>query len=59
MLEGDDEWPRIPCVTRPWDWQDVAFIAAGEKLWASHDRGKNWIELGDGLPVANSISASL
>jgi hypothetical protein len=46
-------------VTRPWDWQDVAFIAAGEKLWASHDRGKNWIELGDGLPVANSISASL
>ncbi|MCK9486963.1 MAG: hypothetical protein M0R73_09770 [Dehalococcoidia bacterium] len=59
MLEGDDEWPRIPCVTRPWDWEDVAFVAAGEKLWASHDRGKNWLALSDGLPVANSIAASL
>ncbi|MEX1022564.1 MAG: hypothetical protein WD058_05400 [Dehalococcoidia bacterium] len=59
MLEGDDEWDRIPCVVRPWDWEDVAFIAAGSKLYASHDRGKNWIGLADGLPVANAITASL
>jgi len=59
MLEEDDDWPRVPCVTRPWDWEDVAFIAAGDKLWASHDRGKNWLALTDGLPVANAIAASL
>lgn len=58
-LEGDDEWTRIPCVARPWDWEDVVFVMAGEKLWASHDRGKNFLELQDGLPVANAIAASL
>lgn len=58
-LEDDDEWPRIPCVARPWDWEDVVFVTAGAKLWASHDRGKNFIELNDNLPVANAIAASL
>lgn len=58
-LEGDDEWPRIPCVARPWDWEDVVFVMAGSKLWASHDRGKNFIDLADGLPVANAMAASL
>lgn len=58
-LEGDDEWERIPCVARPWDWEDVVFVMAGTKLWASHDRGKNFLELQDGLPVANAIAASL
>jgi photosystem II stability/assembly factor-like uncharacterized protein len=58
-LEGDDEWERIPCVARPWDWEDVVFVVTGTKLWASHDRGRNFIELQDDLPVANAIAASL
>ena len=58
-LEADSEWDRIPCVTRPWDWEDVAFLMAGTKLWASHDRGKTFLELEHDLPVANAIAASL
>jgi len=58
-LEGEDEWDRVPCVERPWDWEDVVFISAGTRLFASHDKGRNWIGLSDGLPVANAIAASL
>ncbi|TAK78423.1 MAG: hypothetical protein EPO16_03675 [Dehalococcoidia bacterium] len=59
MLDADDEWDRAPCVVRPYDWDDLSFVAAGTQLWASHDRGKNWLALQDGLPVANDITAAL
>jgi photosystem II stability/assembly factor-like uncharacterized protein len=58
-LEDEDEWDRVPCVVRPWDWEDLVFVAAGDKLFASHDRGRNWIGLGAGLPVANAATASV
>jgi len=59
MLEDEDEWDRVPCVVRPWDWEDLVFIAAGDKIFASHDRGRSWIGLMSGLPVANAITASV
>ncbi len=59
MLEQEDEWERIPCVIRPWDWEDLTFVAAGDKIFASHDRGRSWIGLGEGLPVANAATASI
>jgi photosystem II stability/assembly factor-like uncharacterized protein len=59
MLEEEDEWDRVPVVVRPWDWEDVLFLAAGDKLWASHDRGRNWLALTSGLPVANAIAAGV
>ena len=59
MLEGDDEWEHIPSVTRPWDWEDLVFITAEDKLYASHDRGRNWLKLNTDLPRAHAITASL
>lgn len=59
MLEENDEWERVPVVVRPWDWEDVLFLSAGDTLWASHDRGRNWLALTHGLPPANAIAASL
>ncbi len=59
MLEDEDEWERIPCVVRPWDWEDLVFVAAGDKIFASHDRGKQWLSLMDGLPTANALTASV
>lgn len=52
------EWPQMPCVTRLWDSEDTAFISAGDKVWASHDKGRNWILIATGLPVANAIAAA-
>lgn len=59
LLDGEDEWERIPVVVRPWDWEDLVFVAGGGRLWASHDRGKQWMALASGLPVANAIAASI
>jgi len=56
---GGDEWPRIPCVTRVWDSEDMAFAAAGDKVFASHDTGRNWMPLATDLPTANAIAAAL
>jgi len=53
-----DEWPRIPCVTRLWDSEDTAFASAGDKVWASHDTGRNWMPLATDLPPANDIAAA-
>ena len=53
-----DESPRIPCVTRLWDSEDTAFASAGDKLWASHDTGRNWMPLASDLPPANAIAAA-
>jgi photosystem II stability/assembly factor-like uncharacterized protein len=59
MLDDEDEWDRVPVVVRPWDWEDVAFVAGGDGLWATHDRGRDWVSLGHGFPVANALAASL
>jgi photosystem II stability/assembly factor-like uncharacterized protein len=59
MLEEEDEWDQIPVVTRPWNFEEQLFAAAGDKLWASHDGGRNWLALVDGLPVAHAIAAAL
>lgn len=59
MLDDEDEWDRVPCVVRPFDWDNLVFVAAGSRLWASHDRGKNWLALQEGLPAANDITAAL
>ena len=53
-----DEWPTIPCVTRLWDSEDTAFASAGDKVWASHDTGRNWMPLATDLPPANDIAAA-
>ena len=55
---GGDDWPRIPCVTRLWDSEDTAFASAGDKVWASHDTGRNWMPLASDLPPANAIAAA-
>ena len=59
LLDGEDEWERTPAVVRPHDLQDVAFVAAGARLYASHDRGRQWTALADDLPPANAIAASV
>lgn len=59
MLDDEDEWDRVPIVVRPWDWEDVAFISAGDGIWATHDRGRSWLGLGHSYPIANAMSASL
>ena len=59
LLDEEDEWEQVPVVVRPWDWEDVAFVCAGDGIWASHDRGRTWVGLGHGYPVANAVSASL
>ena len=59
MLEEEDEWALAPVVTRVWDTEDTLFVAAGDKVWGSHDGGKQWHRLADGLPVAHAIAAAL
>ena len=59
MLGDEDEWDQIPVVTRLWDSEDTAFAAAGDKLWGSHDSGRNWMPLGEDLPTARAIAAAL
>ena len=63
LLDGprgpEDEWERVPAVVRPHDLEDVTFVAAGPRLYASHDRGKAWMPLAEGTPVANVLAASV
>ncbi len=59
MLDGEDEWERLPLLARLWDSDDTVFAAAGDKLWGSHDTGRNWVMLADGLPPARAIAAAL
>ena len=59
LLEGEDEWARVPAVVRPHELEDVAFVAAGSRLYASHDRGHGWTCLADGLPLVNAVEASV
>jgi hypothetical protein len=55
----EDEWERAPAVVRPQEWEDVVFVAAGTRLYASHDRARSWTPLADGLPPAHCLAASL
>ena len=60
----EDEWPVAPIVTRMAGSLDTTFVLAGERLWASHNRGISWLPLtGDGdtdsLPPASSLAVSL
>ena len=65
IIVGDeDEWEAAPVVTRLAGSLDTTFVLAGERLWASHDRGVNWLPLTadgdtDGLPPASSLTVSL
>ena len=54
-----DEWDAAPCVVRPQEWEDVVFVAAGDALYASHDRARTWTPLADGLPAAHCLAAAL
>ena len=59
LLGDEDEWERTPAVVNPHEWEDVIFVAAGARLFASHDRGGTWMQMADGLPAANAIAASV
>ena len=59
LLADEDEWERTPAVVHPHEWEDVIFVAAGPRLFASHDRGATWMQMADGLPPANAIAASV
>ena len=59
MLGDEDEWDRIPVVTRLWDSEDTAFAAAGTGLWGSHDSGRNWMPLAEDIEPANAIASAL
>ncbi len=65
IIVGDeDEWPVAPVVTRMAGSLDTTFVLAGARLWASHDRGINWLPLTDdgdtaSLPPASSLAVSL
>ena len=49
MLDGEDEWEQLPLLARLSDSDDTLFTAAGDKLWGSHDAGRSWVMLADGL----------
>ncbi|MBM3138988.1 MAG: hypothetical protein FJZ92_01935 [Chloroflexi bacterium] len=59
MLGEEDEWDLAPVVTRVWDSEDTLFAAAGDKVWGSHDGGRNWLSLAEGLPTAHAIACAL
>jgi photosystem II stability/assembly factor-like uncharacterized protein len=59
MLGDEDEWEIAPTVTRVWDSEDTLFVAAGDKVWGSHDGGRAWHPLADGLPQAYALAAAL
>ncbi len=59
LLDGEDEWTAPPAVVHPRELEDVVFVAAGARLFASHDRAQTWMPLADDLPPANVIAASV
>lgn len=59
---GDDslgDWDHMPVVARVWDSEDTAFAAGGGRVWGTHDAGRSWLELADGLPTPLAITAAL
>jgi photosystem II stability/assembly factor-like uncharacterized protein len=59
MLENEDEWERAPLVCRLWDSKDTLFAVASDKVWGSHDGGRSWVGLAEGIPAANAMAAAL
>ncbi len=59
VLGEEDEWERAPLVTRLWDSEDTVFVAAGERLWGSHDSAASWVLLAEGLPPPRSLAVAL
>ena len=58
-LGNRDEWPAPPALCRLAGSADTAFAAAGGRLWASHDRGRRWLPLAEGMPEALALAAVL
>ena len=58
-LGGVDSWPAPPAMCRLHGVSDTAFVAAGGRLWASHDRGGHWRVLADGIPECLALAAVL
>jgi hypothetical protein len=59
MLENEDEWEHAPLVARLWDSEDTLFAVAGDKIWGSHDGGRSWVALAEGIPAANAMAPAL
>lgn len=58
-LGETDEWPVPPALCRLDGSTDTAFAVAGGCLWASHDRGRRWRTLAEGVPEALVLAAVL
>jgi photosystem II stability/assembly factor-like uncharacterized protein len=50
-LGEQQDFQRAPLVTRVWDSVDTLFALADGTAWGSHDAGRSWVPLGEGLPV--------
>jgi hypothetical protein len=59
MMENEDEWEHAPLVARLWDSEDTLFAVAGDKVWGSHDGGRGWVTLADGIPRALALAPAL
>jgi len=59
MMESEDEWEHAPLVARLWDSEDTLFAVAGDKVWGSHDGGRSWVTLADGIPQALALAPAL
>lgn len=49
-LGGQNEFARAPLLTRVWDSEDTLFALADGTAWGSHDGGRAWVALAEGLP---------
>jgi len=49
-LGGETDFPFVPRVARVWDSEDTLFALAGGTAWGSHDGGRTWVALAEGLP---------
>lgn len=59
VLGDDDEWERAPLLWRLPESVDTLFAFADGAVWASHDTGRKWVRLADGLPPARALAAAL
>ena len=59
LLGDEDAWPVPPAVGALPGSDDTCFVAAGARLWGSHDRGKQWLPIAEGLPLASSLVVAL
>jgi len=59
LLDGQDEWQRLPLVCSLSGMADALFVFAGGQVWGSHDRGEHWMPIADGLPPAHSFVAAV